>query len=189
METLLGQSITSGAWLGKGKQTDVKSNSLSHIIFDNEEIKMDVELRPATSDDSFALAKMNHELILDEGCRNPMSIDELELRMRNWLESTYKAVLFYHEAEIVGYSLYQEQSDEYFQDKIDVYLRQFFIKRHHRGRGFGRKAFEKLYDEVINAGSTITVDALESNPGGQAFWQKVGFKSYYVRYKFHNNRA
>jgi len=149
---------------------------------------MDIELWSATLVDSFTLAQMNHELILDEGCRNPMSIVEIELRMRNWLESTYKAVLFYHEAEIIGYSLYQEQSDEYFLDKIDVYLRQFFIKRLRRGQGLGRRAFEKLCNEIFLAGSNITLDALESNPGGQAFWQKVGFKPYYVRYSFNNNQ-
>lgn len=79
---------------------------------------MNVELRLATLDDSITLAQMNNKLIIDEGCLNPMSVDELELRMRNWLESTYKAVLFYHEAEIVGYSLYQEQRDEYFPDRL-----------------------------------------------------------------------
>jgi hypothetical protein len=50
--------------------------------------------RFATTHDVRALAKMNHELIRDEGHRNPMTLAELERRMETFLEGEYKAVVF-----------------------------------------------------------------------------------------------
>ena len=49
----------------------------------------------ATTADLPLLAKLNKQLIEDEGHRNPMTVAELETRMRNWLESgIYEAWLF-----------------------------------------------------------------------------------------------
>ena len=51
--------------------------------------------RIATAEDSPMLAELNSQLIRDEGHRNPMTIAQLEERMRGWLTSgEYRAVLF-----------------------------------------------------------------------------------------------
>ena len=50
--------------------------------------------RAATSADVPMLARMNQQLIEDEGHRNPMRLTELESRMRSMLEVDYTATLF-----------------------------------------------------------------------------------------------
>lgn len=134
----------------------------------------------ATTNDSRLLAQLNRSLIEDEGSRNPMSMEELERRMRLWLENRYKAVLFQVEDNVVGYCLYEERRDEYFSDNVVIYIRQFFIDRDKRGQGLGRDAFEQLTNEIFPRGSQVELDVLASNQGGQGFWQRLGFKSYYI---------
>jgi len=45
--------------------------------------------RPATLDDCALLARLNHELIRDEGHRNPMTVPQLEQRMRGWISGDF----------------------------------------------------------------------------------------------------
>ncbi len=40
----------------------------------------------ALNNDLDLLAKMNHELIQDEGHKNNMGIDQLKTRMENWIK-------------------------------------------------------------------------------------------------------
>lgn len=47
---------------------------------------MTLSLRSATEADVEMLAKMNKQLIEDEGHRNPMTISELAARIREWLQ-------------------------------------------------------------------------------------------------------
>jgi hypothetical protein len=46
-----------------------------------------MNFRRAIADDCILLAKLNHQLIRDEGHRNKMTVPELEQRMKNWLAS------------------------------------------------------------------------------------------------------
>ena len=89
--------------------------------------------RPATLEDCGLLAELNHQLIRDEGHRNPRTIPQLEQRMRDWLAGDYRAVIFEQGGEIVAYALFREEPDE-------IYLRHFFVVRHRRRRGIGREA-------------------------------------------------
>src|SRR5579863_9909103 len=94
-----------------------------------------VNFRRATLDDCALLADLNHQLIRDEGHRNPMTVPELEQRMRGWLASEYAAVIFEEDGEVVAHVLYREQPEE-------IYLRQLFVARNRRRQGIGRKAVE-----------------------------------------------
>src|SRR6266542_2719760 len=87
--------------------------------------------RHATPDDASLLAKLNHQLIQDEGHRNRMTLPELEERMRTWLKTEYQAVLFEQGAETVAYAVYRPESGS-------TYLRQFFVKRERRRQVIGR---------------------------------------------------
>ena len=58
--------------------------------------------RFGTESDLNLLAEWNHQLIRDEGHRNPMTIAQLRERMRGWLAGEYKAVLFDKAAEPVA---------------------------------------------------------------------------------------
>ena len=78
--------------------------------------------RPATMADCPGLAEMNHQLIRDEGHRNPMTPPQLEERMRGWLAADYRAYVGEDGNASVVYSLFREQADE-------IYLRQLFVAR------------------------------------------------------------
>jgi GNAT superfamily N-acetyltransferase len=109
-----------------------------------------LSLRAATDDDIERLAHMNKQLIEDEGHRNPMTISELVVRLRGWLQSGWNADLFVRaipsEADaIIGYALYQYRRDEFFPERRIVYLRQSLIEREHRSHGLGRTALRQLF--------------------------------------------
>ncbi len=94
---------------------------------------MKMEYRFATEQDLDLLAEWNHQLIQDEGHRNPMAVPELRERMRNWIAAEYKAVVFLADNAPVAYGLYRETEEE-------VYLRQLFVRRDRRRSGIGRQA-------------------------------------------------
>ena len=130
-----------------------------------------VEFRNGGKRDLRLLAELNRELIEDEGHANPMSVAELEKRMRGWLVRSYTAVLFLEEAGVVGYALYRS-------DDAGVFLRQFFICRHERRKGRGRAAMQLLIGRIWPAGTTVTLEALCSNKAAIAFWRSLGFGDY-----------
>lgn len=73
---------------------------------------MTLSIRAAVDSDLQILAQMNKRLIEDEGHRKPMSVSELEARMRGWLEGNWRADLFSQQSTqgdstIVGYAVYQ----------------------------------------------------------------------------------
>src|SRR5262245_47286886 len=103
---------------------------------------MAMHYRFATVADAKFLAELNHQLIRDEGHRNPMDVDQLEHRMRSWLSSgEYRAVIFVQEDTPVAYALYREDPDE-------IYLRQFFVIRTRRRHGIGRSAMQSLLSDI-----------------------------------------
>jgi len=51
------------------------------------------------------LARLNRQLIQDERADNPMTLFQLEERMRRWLASQYRAVLFEEGSQTVGYAV------------------------------------------------------------------------------------
>ena len=127
--------------------------------------------RPATKADCRLLAQLNHQLIRDEGHRNPMTPSQLEERMLGWLSAEYRAVLGEDNGEVVAYALFREQQDE-------IYLRQLFVVRHRRRQGLGRRMMEFLRSEVWPKGKRLTVEVLAANAGAIAFWRAMGYRDY-----------
>jgi predicted acetyltransferase len=128
-------------------------------------------VRFATADDCAHLARLNHELIRDEGHRNPMTVAELEERMRQWLAGPYRAVLFADCGEIVAYALYREEADE-------IYCRHLFVIRERRRQGVGRAAISLLRSQIWPADKRLTVEVLSWNAAALSFWRSVGFCDY-----------
>ena len=126
--------------------------------------------RISTDQDFDLLAEWNHQLIADEGHRNPMDIPELRERMKRWLSEDYRAIVF-SETQDVAYALFRE-------DEKEIYLRQFFVRRDRRGEGFGSMAIALLRSEVWPDGLRLTVDVLTANPSGIAFWRAMGYQDY-----------
>src|SRR6266404_7450208 len=127
--------------------------------------------RSATLDDCALLARLNHELIQDEGHRTRMTVTELEQRMRGWLSGEYRATIFEDNGAVVGYALFREQPE-------DIYLRQLFVVRHRRSQGLGRQAVEILRAQVWPRTKRLTVDVLVTNERAVAFWRVIGYTDY-----------
>ena len=130
-----------------------------------------MDYRFATEADLNLLAEWNHQLIRDEGHRNPMSRLELRKRMRGWLANEYTAVIFSLDDEPVAYALYRESAGE-------VYLRHLLVDRRHRRRGIGRQVVTVLRERIWPRDRRLTVEVLVSNEPAVAFWKAVGYVPY-----------
>ncbi len=117
------------------------------------------------------LAELNHQLIADERHRNSMTVPELERRLRSWLEEGYEGVLFEREGEVAAYALYRVEPEE-------IHLRHFFVARHLRRQGVGRRAFELLRARIWPRTQRLTVSVLTHNAAAVSFWRAMGYKDY-----------
>ena len=87
-----------------------------------------MEHRIVVENDLDLLSEWNHQLIQDEGHRNPMIVSQLRERMREWISGEYTAILFSQIGESVAYALFRENEKE-------IYLRQLFVRRDKRNKG------------------------------------------------------
>ncbi|HUL53953.1 MAG TPA: GNAT family N-acetyltransferase [Opitutaceae bacterium] len=128
--------------------------------------------RRAGRADCRLLGALNHQLIRDEGHRNPMTELQLAKRMRVWLSrGGYTARVFEENGVVVAYALYRETPDE-------IYLRHLFVVRNRRRQGLGRRVMRVLLDEVWPRGKRLTVEVLWGNAAGVAFWKAMGYREY-----------
>jgi len=127
--------------------------------------------RRATAADCPLLAELNHQLIRDEGHRNPMTVEELEQRVRGWIAGEYTVILFEDGDDVVAYALFREQV-------LEIYLRQLFVVRGRRRQGIGRKAMQLLRSEIWPKNKRLTVEVLAKNEAAVAFWHAVGYADY-----------
>jgi GNAT superfamily N-acetyltransferase len=130
--------------------------------------------RVAAAADLPQLASWNKQLIEDEGHDNTMSLEELVVRMRNWLTTEYQALIFEEPAETpVAYALLRDTPEW-------VHLRQFFVARDRRRRGIGARAVALLRDSVFPPDKPVIVEAMAWNHHALSFWRAVGFADRYV---------
>ncbi|MFT4067359.1 GNAT family N-acetyltransferase [Paraburkholderia sp.] len=138
-----------------------------------------LNIRPASEADFPLLARMNRELIEDEGHRNPMTVPQLEARFRRFVgEEGYRVDVLLLDGEIAGYATHRYEPDLAEPSGQRVFLRQFYIARGKRGGGLGRRALELLIDARFADGDRIFLDVMETNPGGKAFWSRTAFTPY-----------
>lgn len=130
-----------------------------------------MEHRFATDSDLDLLAQWNHQLIGDEGHRNPMPVDQLRGRMKAWLAGAYKAVVFDLDSVPVAYALFTE-------DDREIYLRHLFVERTHRRQGIGKQAMGIVRKRIWPRDKRLTVEVLAANEGAVAFWRSVGYADY-----------
>jgi GNAT superfamily N-acetyltransferase len=138
-----------------------------------------LDIRAADDADFAVLAQMNRELIEDEGHRNPMTLAQLEARFRRFVnEDGYSVDVVLLGGEIAGYATHRYEPDNAEPSGRRVFLRQFYIARHRRGGGLGRRALDLLTGTRFEDGDRIFLDVMETNPGGKAFWSRIGFTPY-----------
>ena len=130
-----------------------------------------ITYRYATPADAPLLAPMNHRLIRDAGYHNPMSVAQLEERMRGYLGGEYQAVIFEDQHAPVGYALFKQEPEW-------VYLRHFFVEPQRRRNGIGRAAIQWLLTQACKGAGRVQLDVLAGNAAGVAFWRSVGFADY-----------
>ncbi|WP_158630037.1 GNAT family N-acetyltransferase [Cohnella sp. AR92] len=150
---------------------------------------MSLLLRGVSEDDLDLLAEMNKQLIEDEGSSNPMNRQELKERMREWLRSSWNADLLVLGDEVVGYALYCYKRNQHDPNRREVYLRQYFIKREFRQRGYGLLGIERLRESRFKGIDTIEIEVLDGNSTGKSFWQKAGFLPYSILMKLENDSS
>ena len=129
--------------------------------------------RAATIRDVPLLARLNRQLVEDEHARTRLTLDGLEDRMRGWLRGEYAATIFELGEEPVAYALYRKTDG-------GTHIRQFFVVRHARRQGVGRRAIELLLKRVLSSETTIELGVLAHNRGALDFWKAVGFREYVV---------
>lgn len=148
---------------------------------------MRILIRKAERDEWKSLANMNKELIQTEGSSNPMSLSQLEDRMKGWLDGEWEIVMIVLHLSVIGYVVYQIRSDDYSAEKT-VYIRQFYIEDRYRGCGYGTAAMDDLIEHIFPANAAVSLDVLESNHQGYQFWTKYGFKPYFTHMKLSDER-
>jgi predicted acetyltransferase len=120
------------------------------------------------------LSTWNEQLIQDEGHRNSMTILELKRRMKDWISTDYKAVIFEAFGEPLAYALFIEKENE-------IYLRQLFVRRDKRQNGIGHQAIKILRDDIWPSNKRLTVEVLTSNATAVKFWHSVGYRDYCLK--------
>jgi len=138
-----------------------------------------LDIRPCAAADLDLLARMNRELIEDEGHRNPMTLPELKERFERFLSHEGWSVDVVIEAgEIAGFATHRYEPDNAEPSGMRVHLRQFYIVRSKRRSGIGQRALELLIRTRFKEGDRIFLEVIQTNPGGKAFWSRTGFAPY-----------
>jgi ribosomal protein S18 acetylase RimI-like enzyme len=139
--------------------------------------------RFASADDVPQLAVMNRRLIQDEGHSNPMTLQQLEARLEEWLSSgNYAAILFHQNGPCVAYALLRDTLDY-------VYLRHFYVERAYRRQGIGRQAIKLLVERIVPTHRPIRLEVLAHNERAIRFWREVGFTDYAITMRFVREEA
>lgn len=125
------------------------------------------DLVPATPADVALLARLNWQLIRDEGHANPMDEDQLAARMADWLGHGYRAWLARAGDAVLGYCLARDDGDA-------IYIRQLYTVPGARRRGVGRTIVATLRAGAW-AGRALRLECLVANQRGLAFWRGIGF--------------
>ena len=124
-----------------------------------------MQIKECTVEDAPLLAEMNKDSIEDEDPESNLSLPHLEERMRSFIKSEYKAFFFLADDKIVGFALCSKSS-------APVYMRQFFICRDERRKGYGKQAFGLLLKHLGIKESEIDVYAW--NDSSTRFWKSLG---------------
>ena len=137
----------------------------------------DVRMRKATLADTAALARLNKQLIEDEGHDNPMTIRELQARMVSFLTTDYTAYLAEIDdgGEPAGYCLYRHEDEAF-------YLRHLFTSRHQRRQGIATAMLNWLFAHIFQH-APVRLDVLAHNHGAIRFYERFGFEIACLTYR------
>ncbi|MBN2983276.1 GNAT family N-acetyltransferase [Cohnella algarum] len=101
--------------------------------------------------------------------------------MRSWLRGEWEIEILLNDEQVIGYAVFRLGEDDFEPDEKFVYLRQFYIRREHRRKGYGTGALAHLIRFSFPEGAKVCVDVLNANARGVRFWRKFGFEPYWTR--------
>lgn len=141
-----------------------------------------MRLRPAREDDVETLATLNRQLLEDEGHPGKASLGELMVRHREWLATgEWSQDILDVDGHAVGYIVHAPNPHPLDPAVPERFIRQFCIDRRYRRNSLGRDGFELFVAHRVEPGGRVTLDVLESNPAGRAFWEAVGCRPFFSR--------
>ena len=141
-----------------------------------------MRLRPAREDDVETLATLNRQLLEDEGHPGKASLGELMVRHREWLATgEWTQDILDVDGHAVGYIVHAPNPHPLDPSIPERFIRQFCIDRRFRRNGLGRDGFDLFMEHRVEPGGRVTLDVLESNPAGRAFWESVGCRPFFSR--------
>lgn len=144
--------------------------------------RRDITMRVAEEGDLATICRLNQKLKDDEGSKTRLPWDDLVARLRGWLNNDgYQAVLFEQGQVSLAYLIFRREADPCVLEGEMIYIRQFYVDREMRLQGIGRAAIDMWRSEYVPSGMSVEMDVLETNPGGRAFWEAVGFKARMTR--------
>ena len=149
-----------------------------------------MKLRPAGPADIQTLAALNRQLLDDEGHPSSASVAELIETHRDWLAAdAWSQDILEVDGTVVGYIVHGINPYPLDPQVPERFIRQFSIDRPYRRNGLGRDAFELFLETRMEPGGRLTLDVLESNPAGLAFWKAVGCRPFFHRMEVFRPKA
>ena len=127
-----------------------------------------MDIRLCTIEDVPLRADLNKLFFEEEQKGIDLHLPHLQERMKGYITSGHKAFLFREVERIVGYALWDISSSH-------VNLRQFFISREERRKGYGKRAFQLMVDQLDIRDAEIEVYYWDDS--GSAFWESLGLNT------------
>lgn len=141
-----------------------------------------VILRRAEERDLPVLAELNRQLLEDEGNLVEVAVEGLIARHREWMQSgEWSQDVLELDGTVIGYIVHMPNPYPLNPDRPELFLRQFCVDRSRRGGGLGREGFGLFLRDRVVPGGRVTLDVLESNRIGRAFWESVGCRPFFQR--------
>ncbi|MFP4376072.1 MAG: NUDIX domain-containing protein [Spirochaetales bacterium] len=128
----------------------------------------------ALDSDVPVLAKLNEELLQAQNVESGMTLEALEVRMREFLAADYQAVLFVFRDAVVGYALFK------LQPKF-AFIRHIYVNTDAGKKVRVETAFQLLRKGELQDYASIRLDVPEGNKDSLQIWESIGFQPRSVR--------
>jgi 8-oxo-dGTP pyrophosphatase MutT (NUDIX family) len=128
----------------------------------------------AQDEDVPMLEKLNADLLQAQNVESGMTLDALEVRMREFLAAEYQAVLFVFREKVVGYALFK------LEPKF-AFVRHIYVDTSVAKKVRVDTAFQLLRKGEFEDYASVRLDVPEGNKESLKIWESIGFRPRSVR--------